>query len=424
MNATAVQQEQPIEVRAWQHGAAFLFACAILFARRPDAILNPQFRAEDGRVWFADAYNLGWWPALFQAHTGYFQTLPRLGASLALLVPLALAPLVLNLIAIAVQALPVNLLLSSRSHAWGNLRFRALLAGLYLALPNCAELSCGITESQWLLAFCAFLLLVASTPRSLAGRLFDVFILILCGLTGPFCIALFPFALFLAFRQRDRWRWVPAAVLAALCLVQAWALLIVDPAGRTHAPLGASPVLFTRILAGQVYCAALLGANKLALLPGLPVFIFLVCLALAGTAIVAFCCLKSPLQLRLFVLFSTALFALALISPTGFVPAGTTYWENLAAAPGVRYWFFPTLAFAWSLLWCLLCRTVLLKVVAAYLLFFMCIGIVRDFRHPAFQDLHFAENAKRFEAAPAGTTVTILLNPGGWNMQLVKHPPG
>jgi len=422
MCATANQQDRQFEIRVWQHGAAFLFACAILIARRPDAILNAQFRAEDGHVWFADAYNLGWWPALFQAHTGYFQTLPRLGASLALLVPLSLAPLVTNLIAIAVRALAVNLLISARSGAWGNLRFRALLAGLYLALPNCAELSCGITESQWLLALCAFLLLVASTPLGFAGRVFDVSILTLCGLTGPFCIVFFPFAFFLAFRRGDRWRWVPVGVLAALSLVQAWALLVVDPGGRTHAPLGASPALFTRILAGDIYCTALLGTNRLAVLPSLSVFIFLVCAAIACTALVAFCLLKSPPPLRLFLLLAAAIFALALISPTGSIPAGTTYWADLADAPGNRYWFFPTLAFAWSLLWCLHSRTALLKVVAAYLLFFMCIGIVRDFRHPAFKDLHFDANAKHFEAAPAGTTVTIPIVPEGWDMVLVKRP--
>jgi hypothetical protein len=419
-------QNQPAEhsgLHPWHHGMIFLLACATLVARRPDAILHAQFFAEDGHVWFADAYNYGWWAALFRAHTGYFQTLPRLGAAIALLVPFYFAPMVLNAIAIAVQAIPVNLLLSSRSSAWGSLRFRALLAGIYLALPNCSELSSSITESQWLLALCAFLLLVASIPQSLAGRVFDVSILMLCGLTGPFCITLLPFALFLAWRRRECWRWVPAGLLAGLCVVQAWALLIVDPGGRARAALGASPALFARILAGQVYCAALLGRNKLAVLPGLPVLLCLVAVAIGGTAVVVFCYLSSSLQLRLFLLFSAALFALALISPTGSLSGGTSFWANLAAAPGIRYWFFPTLAFAWSVLWCFRCRKPRLKVIGGYLLFFMCIGIVRDWRHPAFQDMHFAEYAKRVEAAPSGTTVTIPLNPEGWNLKLVKRSP-
>src|ERR1039457_6186574 len=95
-------------IRPWQHGAISLFACAILAARRPDAIFHSQFYAEDGHVWFADAYNLGWWPALFRTWTGYFLTLPRLAAALALLVPLLRAPLLLNIVAICIQALPAS----------------------------------------------------------------------------------------------------------------------------------------------------------------------------------------------------------------------------------------------------------------------------------------------------------------------------
>jgi hypothetical protein len=54
----------------------------------------------------------------------------------------------------------------------------------------------------------------------------------------------------------------------------------------------------------------------------------------------------------------------------------------------------------------------------------MCLGIIRDWRHPAFKNMHFAEYAARFEAAPAGAVVTIPENPAGWTVRLVKRPPG
>jgi hypothetical protein len=415
---------QQLDLRPWQHGAIFLFAIVILVARRPDAILHAQFWAEDGHVWFADAYNMGGWTALTQVHTGYFQTFPRLGALLALLVPLALAPLVLNLLAIAVQALLVNLLLSARSSAWGAARSRALFAGMYLALPNCKELSYGITESQWMLALCVFLLLVASKPRSLGGRILDFLIVLLCGLTGPFCITLFPIALFLALKERSRGRWATAGVLAALCLIQAWALLIMDPAGRSSAVLGASPALCARILAGQVFLGALLGGNGLAANSSPWLLIFLLCVAVGGIVFVAFTFFHFPMPFRLFLILSLVLFALALVSPTGWVPEGVSAWANLATGPGIRYWFFPTLAFAWSLLWGFQSRSGALKTVSVVLLCLMCFGIVRDWRHPAFKDMHFADYAKSFEAAPAGTAATIPENPAGWTVRLVKHPPG
>src|SRR5271170_3385884 len=153
------------KIRPWQYVVIFICACGIVIARRPDAIFNAQFFAEDGVNWFADAYNRGWWTALFIPNVGYYQTFARLAASFALLVPFSTAPLVLNSIAIAVQAIPVNLMLCTRSSEWGNLQTRAVLAALYLALPASVEIHAGITNSQWILALIALLLLVARVPR-------------------------------------------------------------------------------------------------------------------------------------------------------------------------------------------------------------------------------------------------------------------
>ncbi len=419
MEATAGRSERHAKLRLWQHSMIFLLACVVITLRRPDAIFHAQLYAEDGHVWFADAYNLGWWHALFQAHTGYYQTLPRLGASLALLVPFALAPLVLNLIAIAVMAMPVNILLSSRSGAWGSLRSRTLLASVYLVLPNCAEISYGITESQWLLALSAFLVIGASTPRNIADQVFDLGVMLLCGLTGPFCILLLPLAAILAWKRQNRWHWVVAGILAALCLIQVWALLVVDPAGRTRAVTGASLALLARILGGQVYLATLLGANGLAARSGL--IVLFCCIAVAGTALVAIHFATGNLVRKLFLLFSAMLFIVSLISPTGSIPGGLPSWHSLASAAAVRYWFFPSLAFAWSLIWCSRQPSRVLRIVSASLLCLMCFGIIRDWRHAPFQDMHFAEHARRFASSPRGETITIPLNPNGWNMQLVKH---
>jgi hypothetical protein len=207
MRAGTEQKEPRAALLPWQHRAIFLLAGALIVSRRPDAIFHAQFWNEDGHVFFADAYNFGWWSALFRTYEGYHLVLPRLGAALALLVPLSVAPLVLNVIAILVQAILVSLLISSRSSAWGSLRTRVLLAVIYLALPNCFEIDATITNSQWVLALIGFLVLAASLPRASGGRVFDACVLLLCGLSGPFCILLFPIALFAAWRHGERWGW-------------------------------------------------------------------------------------------------------------------------------------------------------------------------------------------------------------------------
>jgi hypothetical protein len=411
-------------LRFWQHGAIFLLACAILISRRPDAIFNAQFFQEDGHTWFADAYNFGWWAGLCRTYEGYHHVFPRLGAALALLVPLSLAPLALNLIAIGIQALPANLLLSFRSSAWGSLRFRALLAGIYLALPNTQEMLNDISQSQWPLTLCAFLLLVAIVPRGVGGRIFDLSILLLCCLTGPECFFLLPIAIFLAWRHRERWRWIAAGILAALCTVQAWSLLNGGFSSRPHFVLGASPALLTRIIAGNVYLGALLGGNGLAANPDRQLFIFLLFVTIFGTLFVALSYFKSNLSMKLFILLTSTLLAASFISPTAYPPAGVSEWLLLAEAIGIRYWYFPTVAFAWSILFCFRSRIAILRIVSAPLLILMCFGIVRDWRYPAYEDMHSAEYAKRVEAAPAGAIVTIPQNPKGWNLQLIKHAAG
>lgn len=418
------QDDRQLALRTWQHAAVFLFACAVIVSRRPDALFHAQFWNEDGHVFFADAYNYGWWTALFRIYQGYYHTFPRLGASLSLLVPLTLAPLVMNLLTIGIQALPANLLLSSRFSGWGGLRFRGLLAGIYLALPNTREMSNGITQAQWYLTLCAFLLLVAIAPKGTTGRIFDLSILLLCGLTGPFCIFLFPIALFLAWRRRDRWNWIEVCVVTACCFVQAWGLFSGGFTSRPHFALGASPALFVRILAGQIFLSTLIGGNGLAAYSSPHLLLILLCVAVGGIAIVAICFAKSTEEMRLFLVLSSMILVASLISPTAYPPPGVSVWNMLAGAEGTRYWYFPTLAFAWSILWCFRNGTVMLKSVSAVLLCLMCFGILRDWVHPAYQEMHFAEFAKRVEAAPAGTVITIPENQPGWNFQLVKRPPG
>jgi hypothetical protein len=421
MSETEKHEAAQAKFQPWMHIAIFLFACAVIISRRPDAIFNAQFWNEDGHVFFADAYNFGWWAALFRTYEGYLDVVPRLGASLALLVPLCFAPLVTNLLAIGLQALPANLLLSSRSSAWGSLGYRAVLVVAYLALPDCRELNANISHSQWLMALSAFLLLVASRPLSAEGRLFDFSFVLLCGMTGPFCIFLLPIAIFLAWRHRDRWLWAEAGVLAAACFVQAWSLFNGGLSSRPHYVLGASPVLFARILAGQVYLGTILGWNGVAGHASLGISIALAVIAAGGTILVAVCFLRSSLAMKLFLLFSAMIIVSSLLSPTLGPLTGVTSWEVLAWGGGSRYWFIPTLAFAWTILWCFQSRTAVLKAVSAVLLCLMCVGVVRDWRHPAFRDMHFAEYAKRFESSPAGTAVTIPQSTEGWTMTLVKR---
>jgi hypothetical protein len=408
-------------LRPWQHAVVFLLACAIIVSRRPDALFHPQFWAEDGIVWFANAYNLGWWHALFRTEVGYFQTLPRLSAALALLVPLAYAPLVTNLIALAVQALPVNLLLATRSHEWGTLRTRAAFAFIYLALPNCPEISANITNAQWALAFSTLLILVAAPASSIYIRTFDLMVILLCGLTGPFCLFLILVAVFLRWKRRGRSPQVLIIILSLCCIIQAYGLLVLGTTQRSSANLGASLSGFIRILAGHIYIGALVGPTHAALASGTRNFLILLAVALAGTALIVFAFRHAPLPMRTFAGFATFILAAELASPSSYDAFNTPKWQLIARASAIRYWFFPSLLFLWSLVLGVVRGTQALKIACASVLILLCFGVAVCWRRPPFADTHFLELTKTFEASPPGTTIVFPENPEGWTFQLVKH---
>ena len=408
-------------LEAWRRTAAFLFSCLVLFSRHPEALLHPQFWAEDGHVWYADAYNQGWWRPLFHTQDGYFQTLPRLGAALSLLVPLTAAPLTMNLLAVLAQALPVLLLLGPRSQTWGSLKMRAVLAAVYLALPNCWEMQAILTSTQWILALCVFLTLAGRPATSRVERLFDLALYTISGLTGPFCFFLLLVALVFAWRRHEGRLWRDTGFLAIFCLIQGAALLLLDHAGRAHAPLGASLSLLLRILGGQVYLPVIFGYNGLAGFSNPNIGLFLIGVALAGTTLLAIYVRRAGLEMQVLIGFAFLILAASLLTPAVYPPPGNTRWRLLAATPGIRYWFFPNLAFAWSIVYLTARKQQLAKIVGGYLLFFLCIAVMRDWRFPIFEEQRLDLAQQRLEAAQPGETVLLPDSPRGWTIRLIKR---
>src|SRR6266849_1786619 len=83
MNATTTSR--------WQRGALLAIALLLLAARKPEALFNPQFWAEDGSLFFHDALLHGFRP-LFEPYNGYHNLVPRLLALVLAPVPVVHAP--------------------------------------------------------------------------------------------------------------------------------------------------------------------------------------------------------------------------------------------------------------------------------------------------------------------------------------------
>jgi hypothetical protein len=397
----------------------FFVCAALVVSRRPDALFHPQFFAEDGAIWYPEAYLSGWLAALFQSRNGYFQTLPRLAADISLLAPLRFAPLIENLIGITVQVLPVNLLLSARCRNWAPLFTRILLAALYLGLPNTREIDAAPVNSQWHLALLACLVVLSCPPHDRKWRTFDISAVLVSGLTGPFSVMLLPVTLIVWWFRRGRWRLIVAGAVAATALIQLFPLYKYAEATRSHATLGATPKLAIQLLAGQVYLGSMLGQSGLQVNRSLPV---LALIALLGTVVVVYCFVKGRLEWKLLLGFCALVFAASLKNP--LVSMTAPQWQILRDASGIRYWFFPMIAFIWALAWCAtLSNNSLFRFAGVAGLIMTCAGIATDWRYPAYTAHHFAQYAAQFAASAPGTMVNIPIFPDGWTMRLVKRSP-
>ena len=405
--------------------AAFLVALALVVSRRPDGITNPQFWAEDGKLWYAQAHQHGL-AALALPAAGYLQSFSRLVAGLSLAVDLRWAPLVFNAAAAVAQTMPPLLLLSERfAFAIPDLRVRVLAALLWIGAPNGFEIQSNVTNTQTHLALLALLLVLATPPRTSLGRACDVLLILLAGFSGPTCVLLVPVALLAWWHDRERWRLVLLAVLLLPATVQTATYFSSGGRGRERTELGAGPLALLQIVGGQIVVGGTLGVDGYRALRWFRGWVYPAGAALAGVAGVAFAAravwLSRSAPLRLFLLFAALALAAGLSSPAlAHVPR----WEGLRIPDaGVRYWAPPILGWLATLLWsaCADPDARVKQVSRAALAAVLLIGLPLDWRVAARPDLDFPSHAARFDAAEPGTVVRIPIPPAGWEMRLRKR---
>ena len=396
----------------WQ-AAVFVLVLLGLLSRCPSLITHAQFYAEDGSIWFAQAYSAGGLRALLLPQAGYLNFGPRLAAALAVWLPLRWAPLVMVSAGLLAQALPVPILLSSRCRAWASLPIRAGLSALYIALPV-KEIHVYATNMQWHLALAAVLVALSAPPQSWRGRLFDSLVIAAAALSGPFCLVLAPLMLAFWWLKRQTWTLAVFALNLAGAMTQ-YAFLLRGPV-RAGAVLGATWPRLLRIVGGNVVSFAIVGGSSF---PWRAPMVAIVLATLLGLAVYLYCLRFANTEWRLFLFFCIGVFAASLRSPLtdGTGPA----WQSLVMAVAARYWFFPALAFGWGVLWCArYSRARIIRIGAVVILGCMSIGIVRDWRYQPFPDENYAGSVERMMQANPGQRVVIPIVPAGWTMELVK----
>lgn len=399
-----------------------LAAALIVISHRPDAVLDPQFWAEDGRVWYAQAYNLDPLAAFLLPEAGYYQTVSRAVAAFSLLFPLRWAPLILNLAAIAVQAFNAFFIVSDRmSNAVPSRVFRFGGAVIYLALPNSYETTANLTNTQWHLGLLVLLIVLARPAEAVAWKIFDNIAVAISAVSGPLCILLVPIAAIKYFYRREKRLLVLGSMLLIGSAIQFSALMTNErPSG---APLGASFFGAVRILAGQCFISPLTGAKNYGLLRHAHLWGDVVATATAacGLLVLVLAFIWGRQEFRLLLIFAVLVCAAALVNPavTNLEPQ----WAALEVPlTGSRYWMFPGIAFLLSLLFLATNpRVGRLRYVFVLPAILMVWGFVSDWKQPRFKHLDFPAHARAFDEARPGEEVTIPINPEGWEMHLKKR---
>lgn len=377
--------------------------------------LRPQFYAEDGFVWFEQGYNLGWLHSLSIPDGGYLNTIQRLAAGLALIIPFRYAPLLMNCCGLVIQALPIPALLSVRSGTWGTLKLRLGMAAIYMAVPNSAEIHVVLTNSQWHLALLMLILAFADPPVSTTGRLTDALAFAVGSVSGPFGLILLPLIAIFAWMKKQSWSLVPIALLIGGGAIQIYDM-VVSPRDFLG-PLKASMDVFIRILGGHIFLSGVLGWHSL--LPNLPLPCLLVA-SLFGMSLCLWCFLKGPLPMKLLLVFAAVLLAAALKHPLIYDPV--SLWHGLLLDHGSRYWFFPMLSFLWASLWCAQYSSAkTMQLLGSVVLLLLPIGIVRNWHYAPLKDHHFRLYVAQFERARPGEKISIPIYPDGTTMDLIKH---
>jgi len=417
----------------WFQLAVFATAFLIIFSRRPDALLNPQFFAEDGAFFYRDAYQLGL-HSLLLTYGGYLHVLLRLTALLTLLFPFAWAPLLMNLAGMTLQVLPVNIFLSSR---FSNIRLPIrLLAGFaYLALPNCFEIHVTATNLQSHQALLTCLLLLAQPAKNRFWKFFDGITIVLTSLSSPAGILLLPVGALMWWYRQEIWSaaccgfLLPGTAIQSISVLLHWHARQVPHYGFTGGPVlnggpvGANFHYFAGIFGRQIFVSSLLGLNSQNWLLQFHWIFAIEALSCAvGFGFLFYALRTAPIELKLFILFAYAVLALELLNPLAGSPDHPQwYWLNVPGC-GNRYYFIPMLAFLASVSFVAIRKKSprMLRCFAALLLALLPIGMCRDFRYAPFIDFEFKLFAQKFQTVAPGTKVPIPINPG-WLMELTKH---
>jgi hypothetical protein len=259
------------------------------------------------------------------------------------------------------------------------------------------------------------LLAFSDPPLSWRGRVSDIVLFAIGGISGPFCILLLPCIAVYWWLRRQRWTLTILGITFAGALIQV--VTILHSVRAQQAPLGVTPLRLLRIMAGSIFIDSMTGTGG----PYLRIP-FLVVAAIGGLTIMVWGWRSATLAGRLYVVFAILVLLACLRDPL-LLPGANPRWEALANATGIRYWFLPSLMFLWSATYCVWRgKPRLARFAGLAVLLLLLVGIYRKWMYPPWPDSHWRTDVARFQGLKPGEHMSFqVYDPGGRSMELIKR---
>ena len=386
-------------------GAVVALAAIILIFRKPDAAFNPQFFAEDGKIFYAQAYEEGIASATI-TYGGYLHLVPRLVAWLASHLDPLWAPAICAYFTFAAHLALILAIFSSRIR----LPYKTGLALAFAVVPHTGEVFLNLTNLQWTLALGMILLAIANDARNTRQQVFDLVCAVVCGLTGPYSVFLIPV---FAYRAWARRTWESTILFVTLCAVgsiQAYLLFINRAEFVRQTPIDIPWLLSD--MSARIYGTFWAGYN----ISTISASAFWIVLGLGLTVAFAYFVFSAQHWGYAQRVIAISWFCLALPVGIKFVR------EAFALAPAVngdRYFFVPHVLMMWSLVIFISGLTDWKRVIPAAALAIAVIGNINDFVSTPMIDFHWPNYVQPLRERKE---VHIPINPPGWSIDLVPQP--
>jgi hypothetical protein len=384
----------------------------ILFIRKTDSILNPQFWAEDGVIFFLQQYEQGA-SAIFQPYAGYLHLVPRLIAFFAdLFFPYSFAPYVYNYSSLLITLLVIASIYSRR-FTIGN---KNLLSLTIVLIPHyTSEVFLNITNLQWILAILIIITLLKEPPHPKYGNVYlqivsDLTVIICCGLTGPFIIFLTPFFMWKYFNNKSRYSFIIVLVVIAVASMQTLFIINSPPLALGGEKVNQESGSYAKVIGQKLFGNLFLGISvPYQISPSILCILLLFIIFFISDLSID----SGNKRASLIFVFLSFSFAVVLATLYRFkanlqllIPPGN----------GPRYFYLPYIMMVWSLIVCVEQKEAWKSTIVKVLLCAALISsLTSGFHSGAFIDYEWKLHSRLIGKKQ---NLVIPINPEGWQVRI------